>query len=110
MDARPVKLTDGRWAVMVAGEPEVGTEVTVTTLEGKRWRATVTEVHATDPTTGEVLCLTARGPSLPDATPEQLAERQRRSEVWMHRHKKLAGRKGCLGLLVGAVTDAEGSR
>lgn len=103
LEGRPVKLTDGRWAVMVDGLPAVGEKVTVTTLEGKRWEATITEVHSTDPTTGEVLCLTARGPALPDATPEQLAERQARSEVWMHRHREAAKGKGCAGSVAALV-------
>lgn len=108
MNARPVKLTDGSWAVLVDGQPEPGDTLTVCTLEGKRWEATVIEVHATDPHTGEVLCRAARGPSLPDASPEELEARQRRAAVWHHAHEaEAAARGGCFkGVAVLAVTLA----
>lgn len=80
LEARPVKLTDGTWAVMVVGTPELGDTVIVTALSGRRWQATVTEVGETCET-GEVLCRTERGPALPDATPEQLAERMDRADT-----------------------------
>ena len=95
LHGRPVKLTDGTWAVMVQGNPAMNQTVIVTTLEGKRWAATITEVHSVDETTGEVLCLTARGPALPDATAEELADRQRRSQVWIEAHKQANAGKGC---------------
>ena len=91
LDARPVKIKDGRWAVMVAGSPAVGEAVVVTTPEGKRWESIVTEVGETDPATGEVLCLTTRGPSLPDATAEEMAAMAARLQVdlWWHRHREV---------------------
>ena len=95
LDARPVKLTDGTWAVMVAGTPELGDTVIVTAFSGRRRQATVTEVGETCEW-GEMLCRTTRGPALPDATPEQLAERMDRvhtARVLFKRKERAARRR-----------------
>ena len=76
LEGRPYKMPNGTWATWVTGEPTVGAEVTVTSLAGKRWRATITEVGGTDLDTGEVLCQTMRGRGLVDATGDGITKEQ----------------------------------
>ena len=90
MDAKPYRLTSGRWGAAVAGDSvQVGDTVTIRTSNGTAWEARVTKIVSKGATT------IAETESLDRAVPARSPSMQRRAAAT---HRPVRGCQTCRDL------------